>query len=445
MPNSNQSISFAYGLQSGYDGILEKDLDTIYFTTDTHRMYVGETEYTRPIQHGDALPEGYLPPNSLFVQETGSVRDLYYSKDGASWEMIAHLPAEISGGVFGQNTPGSVDFGGSIKIPQVTVDTHGAVTAIEDITITLPSESAETPLSVETTGEGNAVTQIAVDGHKITVTSGETFATRQELTEAIGEITDFTVDSNGGSGYESLDALQLAHPTGENGVFYLVVNPDAEANNAYLEYFWTGTAYELAGQFGSTNTGDLVTSEQLSTALEDKVDKTTTVNGQPLSGNVQITTVDEAGKVTNKLTINGQEYDGSAPVTVTTTDTTYTFQDGSDGSFTVTPADGEPQTVSIGKPATAGTADTLATPRQIAIIGDAAGSASFDGSADATITLTVSQAANATHAESATTADSATTAESATKATQDGDGNVISTTYATKEEVTAASLKWTAF
>lgn len=38
--------------------------------------------------------------------------------------------------------------------------------------------------------------------------------------------------------------------------------------------------------------------------------------------------------------------------------TTYTFANGTDGSFTVTPKNGSPQSVSIGKPATAGTADS---------------------------------------------------------------------------------------
>ena len=47
----------------------------------------------------------------------------------------------------------------------------------------------------------------------------------------------------------------------------------------------------------------------------------------------------------------------AAPSYTTNTNTTYTFADGNDGSFTVTPAGGSAQTVSIGKPATAGTAD----------------------------------------------------------------------------------------
>lgn len=75
---------------------------------------------------------------------------------------------------------------------------------------------------------------------------------------------------------------------------------------------------------------------------------------------------------------------------VSTHDTTYTFANGN-GSFTVTPKGGTAQTVSIGKPATAGTAD---------------------------------------HAK---------TADSATKATQDKNGHDIVDTYATKSQVSALS------
>lgn len=79
--------------------------------------------------------------------------------------------------------------------------------------------------------------------------------------------------------------------------------------------------------------------------------------------------------------------------------TTYTFADGSDGSFTVTPSTngtaGSAQTVSIGKPATAGTADKVAHSLTITV-GDggtgqgATGSTTeFDGdTADASISIT---------------------------------------------------------
>lgn len=97
---------------------------------------------------------------------------------------------------------------------------------------------------------------------------------------------------------------------------------------------------------------------------------------------------------------------------VSTHDTTYAFANGSNGSFTVTPKGGAAQTVSIGKPATAGTADRAKT-------------------AD-----TATSATTATNADHATSADSAT---SATKATQDKNGHDIVDTYATKSQVSALS------
>lgn len=73
------------------------------------------------------------------------------------------------------------------------------------------------------------------------------------------------------------------------------------------------------------------------------------------------------------------------------TNTTYTFV-GGNGSFDVTPSGGSKQTVSIGKPATAGTADTAAkwlNARTITVTGGVTGSVSLDGSANATLATTL--------------------------------------------------------
>lgn len=70
---------------------------------------------------------------------------------------------------------------------------------------------------------------------------------------------------------------------------------------------------------------------------------------------------------------------------VTPGKTTYIFADGSDGSFTVTPSDGEEQTVSIGKPSTAGTADKVGN--KIVIATNSA-EMDFDGSASLKVLFT---------------------------------------------------------
>lgn len=78
------------------------------------------------------------------------------------------------------------------------------------------------------------------------------------------------------------------------------------------------------------------------------------------------------------------------------TNTTYTFAAGT-GGFTVTPSGGTAQTVSIGKPATAGAADTAgkwATARTITVSGGVTGRVSIDGSANVTLTTTLANLAS---------------------------------------------------
>jgi hypothetical protein len=38
------------GLQADYDKLTSKDPNTIYFTTDTKRIYIGADEFSRPTE-----------------------------------------------------------------------------------------------------------------------------------------------------------------------------------------------------------------------------------------------------------------------------------------------------------------------------------------------------------------------------------------------------------
>lgn len=174
MSRIGNEIHFRAGLQESYNGAV-KDINSIYFATDTHRLFIGEDEYTRPVQHGANVPLSKQPLNSLFVKENGTARELYYSKDGISWDLITYLPAEISGGIFGNNVSGTVSYGGTIKIPKVTIDNHGFVTSIEDINMTLPA--SDKIVTVTSEGAGNAVTNanISADGATLTITKGGNF------------------------------------------------------------------------------------------------------------------------------------------------------------------------------------------------------------------------------------------------------------------------------
>lgn len=401
-------VKMLYGLQASYDKIVAKDVNTVYFCTDTQRLFKGDTEYSRPVKFGAALPKTFLPPNSLFYNT--AQKALYFSQDGTKWTAVSNFYTHPSftAKVVGANTAGQVEFGGTIKIPKITVDNQGHVSAAEDIGIQLPMPKAEIPNKVAVTGTGNAVTNVTVDttGHNFSVEKGVTFATKQELTDALGRITSFELDAGPeGAGYEDVAALKKAHPTGVKGTIYLVKAKKTATNNTFAEYIWVGENYEQAGVFGDVD-------------LSGYVPSTRRVAGKPLSTDVTLTKTDVGlGNVDNT-------------------------------------ADAAKSVASAGK---------LTTKRTISISGDGEGSVQFDGSANAEITLTVSESAhaaaadhataadsatNATHAnsaDSATTATNANTATSATNATNDGNGHNIATTYATKAELTANRLTWGTF
>ena len=404
-------VKMLYGLQASYDKIVAKDVNTVYFCTDTQRLFKGDTEYSRPVKFGATLPKTFLPPNSLFYNT--AQKALYFSQDGTEWTAVSNFYTHPSftAKVVGANTAGQVEFGGTIKIPKITVDTQGHVSAAEDIGIQLPMPKAEIPNKVAVTGTGNAVTNVTVDttGHNFSVEKGTTFATKQELTDALGRITSFELDAGPqGAGYDDVAALKKAHPTGVKGTIYLVKAKKTATNNTFAEYIWVGENYEQAGVFGDVD-------------LSGYVPSTRRVAGKPLSEDVTLTKADVGlGNVDNT-------------------------------------ADAAKSVASAGK---------LTTKRTISISGDGEGSVQFDGSANAEIALTVSESAhaaaadhataansatNATHANSAdsattaTSANTAKTATSATNATNDENGHNIATTYATKAELTANRLTWGTF
>lgn len=84
----------------------------------------------------------------------------------------------------------------------------------------------------------------------------------------------------------------------------------------------------------------------------------------------------------------------NVPWTDNNTNTTYSFADGNNGSFTVTPSGGNAQTVSIGKPSTAGIADKVSNCIQINLNGSVY---QYDGSVQKQLkidTLTVQNGVN---------------------------------------------------
>lgn len=194
MPSADQLVQLKYGLQENYNKITAKDLNTIYFTTDTQRLFVGETEYTRPVQHGDSLPTGFVPPNSFFFHETEKA--LYYSEEGTKWVKCSNLTSIPDITVANEATETKdVAFGEKITvITSLAVDDknkHKLVTHTGEYT--LPKMSV-----VTNPATGNAVTGITIseDGKTLGVTKDKTFVEANAIIPG-GTHTKITYDTNG--------------------------------------------------------------------------------------------------------------------------------------------------------------------------------------------------------------------------------------------------------
>ena len=176
MPASNKIIQFKYGLQTNFDKLATKDVNTIYFTTDEQRLFVGDTEVTRPIQKGTTLPAGFQPPYSLFFKTDS--KELYFS-NGTEWtacsNLFTHPESGVTAGSYGEAANKTLAFGGTFKVPSFTVDANGHLTVAGEHTLTMPTET-KLSKGTNTTKTGTAthggtlqaVTGFTVDGHKIT-------------------------------------------------------------------------------------------------------------------------------------------------------------------------------------------------------------------------------------------------------------------------------------
>ena len=157
----------------------------------------------------------------------------------------------------------------------------------------------------------------------------------------------------------------------------------------------------LAGKANTEHTHEIADVTDLQSTLDAKVPTTRTVNGKALSANVVIgggdIVVGGEGDYAEDTVQEAIDALKTAVDGKVDTNTTYTFANGADGSFTVTPSAGSAQKVTIGKPSTAGTADKVGHGLIVSLNGTA--QTKFDGSADVAfdITPTAIGAAAATH------------------------------------------------
>lgn len=488
MPSNNSVIKFVACSQASYTAAT-KDANTIYFTTDTNAIYVGSTEYTKRIQELTATPTSstagddgrlyyyngnlYMYKDSTWTkvaninEKNGTVTSVA-TGDGltggpvTSNGTISHAVPDGAAAITGSTTGQTPSFGGTFNIETVSTDKFGHVIAVNTRTVTIPSETALTV----STSSGTATT-LTHGGTFTAVTavakgtgSHETKVTTQTFTLPADNDTTYTLATG------STDGTVKVTPSSGSAYEVTVKGWDTVAKltdiSAVLKF--KGTVASKDKLPSSATTGDVyyVTEDSseyvyLDSAWEE-LGPVIDLSSYALSSDVIQRVTGETGEVPKfnsdgTLSSTGFTLGKSVPADAVFTDTVYThptYTSYASGLYKVTvDTTGH---VSAATAVAKSDITALGIPSE-----DTKVTSTVDSSSKIYLTGTTSSATSTAGLKHKTsvyadtdgslTATSfhgnADTSTSATKATQDASGNVITETYATKDELTAAALTWT--
>lgn len=214
-------------------------------------------------------------------------------------------------------------------------------TNINNLQSTMNTELAKKVGKVTVAGSGNAVTTASISGDTLTLTKGATY---NNYVHPAGSAPSKS------SGFYKFSTDSTSH----------VASVTAVAKSDI-------TALGIPGQDTTYGNATQSTSGLMSAADKAKLD------GISTGANKYVHPTGEAAnkalglyKVATDATSHVKQVTAVTKADITAlgipsqnTNTTYTFANGSAGNFTVTPSGGSAQTVSVGKPANAGNADTV--------------------------------------------------------------------------------------
>lgn len=339
--------------------------------------------------------------------ENGEYSAKYWAQQAANkYEEIDALGQTVLGNISNAQTTAvsAVNSAGNTQVSAVNTKAEQQIEAIE---------SAGTTQKGLVTSEGSSQVQaVMVEGTKQV---GLVSSKGTEQVNAVGSAGTSAVQSVNAAKEEAVGAVaasvQLAEDWAEkidgpveDGKFSAKYWAQ-QASQGQLQANWAETDPQALSFIQNKPTlGDL--------SSKNKANYSTDIEGAPDLSIYLTTTVASQTYLTKT--------DASSTY-LSKTDATATYQPkGSYAAASHTHVTGDITNLNTFKPATAGTADKLATARTIALSGGVTGTATaFDGSAAITIPVTAVDGTKVTG-----------TVPAATKATQDGNGSVIHTTYA---------------
>ena len=222
-------IKLGQGLAANYEALASKDQYQVYFTTDSHQIFVGADEYTKSTKTLAAEPTSATPGDLGRLYFVSSANSMYLcsAKNGSeyTWIRVANindLPGTVtsvaatdgvetadgnpitSTGTIKHSVPtgaqvtadptsdASPNFGETFSIQGVATDKFGHVTASNTRTITIPTE---TVVRVDS-ATGTAVQLNAGDSFAVVTGVGMSTASGATDHDIMKTTTTFTLPSD---------------------------------------------------------------------------------------------------------------------------------------------------------------------------------------------------------------------------------------------------------
>lgn len=214
-------------------------------------------------------------------------------------------------------------------------------TNINNLQSTMNTELAKKVGKVTVAGSGNAVTTASISGDTLTLTKGATY---NNYVHPAGSAPSKA------SGFYKFSTDSTSHVASVTAV--------AKSDITALGIPGQDTTYGNATQStsGLMSAADKTKLDGISTGVNKYVHPTGEAANKTL-GLYKVAT-DATSHVKQVAAVTKADITALG-IPAQNTNTTYTFANGSAGNFTVTPSGGTAQTVSVGKPANAGNADTV--------------------------------------------------------------------------------------
>lgn len=195
-------VLFSYGLQSQFDLLESKNADTIYFITDTQRIYKGETLVAdvakTEVAFVDSVPEAASAQEHVLYIVTEGGNTTMWIKNGESMEQTGGGEAtEIADGIVSIDKLDPSLIAKDLSTPNdTTIPTTKAVNdaieaAIAEIDLD-PYKAAFSGVSAEPAGEGETGTVLKftkIDGSEVSVTVADIFLSAASYDNGTHDLT----------------------------------------------------------------------------------------------------------------------------------------------------------------------------------------------------------------------------------------------------------------